>query len=55
MEVEHWMGKGADKLTDLSQTPNAMVLEHSSETPGDELRGRKGNSPDRQLRSLISS
>ena len=55
MEVEHWMGKGADKLTNLSQTPNAMVPEHSSETPGDELRGRKGNSPDRQLRSLISS
>jgi hypothetical protein len=22
-EVEHWMGEGADKLTDLNQTPNA--------------------------------
>ena len=24
-EVEHWMGYGADKLTDLSQTPNAGI------------------------------
>jgi hypothetical protein len=24
-EVEHWMGNGADKLTDLSQTPNAGI------------------------------
>ena len=23
LEVEHWMGEGADKLTELSQTPNA--------------------------------
>ena len=22
-EVEHWMGEGADKLTELNQTPNA--------------------------------
>ena len=24
-EVEHWMGYGADKLTDLNQTPNAGI------------------------------
>ena len=27
-------------------------MEHGSETAGDKLRGRKGNSPDPQLRSL---
>ena len=27
-------------------------MEHGSETTGDKLRGRKGNSPDLQLRSL---
>jgi hypothetical protein len=53
MEVEHWMGKGAYKLTNPNQTPNAMVLELGSESTGDELRGQKGNSPDRRLRPLI--
>ena len=53
MEVEHWMGEGAYKLTDPSQTPNAMTPEPGSETVGDELHGRKGNSPDRQLRPQI--
>ena len=53
MEVEHWMGEGPHKVTDLSQTPNAITLERSSETVGDELHGRKGNSPDRQLRPQI--
>jgi hypothetical protein len=47
------MGKGAYKLTNPSQTPNAETPECSSETTGDELRGRKGNSPDRRLRPLI--
>ena len=37
-EVEHWMGKGAYKLTDPNQTPNAGAPEHGSETTGDELR-----------------
>ena len=32
------MGKGADKLTNPNQTPNAMVPERSSETSRDELR-----------------
>ena len=46
------MGKGADKLTDPSQTPNLNALERGSQTVGDKLHGRKGNSPDRQLRPL---
>ena len=45
MEVEHWMGKGAYKLTDPSQTPNAMAPELCSETTGDELRWSKGKQP----------
>ena len=53
VEVEHWMGKGAYKLTDPNQTPNATTPEPGSETVGDELHGRKGNSPDRQLRPQI--
>ena len=53
MEVEHWMGDGPNKVTDLSQTPNATTPQRSSETMGDELHGRKGNSPDRRLRPLI--
>ena len=52
MVVEHWLGKGANKLTDPSQTPNAGTPERGSETAGDKLRSREGNSPDRQLRSL---
>ena len=38
VEVEHWMGKGAYKLTNPSQTPNAIAPEPGSETTGDELR-----------------
>ncbi len=45
--------EGAYKLTDPNQTPNADALEPGSETTRDELRGRKGNSPDRRLRPLI--
>ena len=45
MEVEHWMGDGPHKVTDLSQTPNAMTPERSSETTGDELRWSKGKQP----------
>ena len=47
------MGKGAYKLTELNQTPNANAPEPGSETMGDELHGREGNSPDRQLRPQI--
>ena len=47
------MGKGAYKLTNPNQTPNADTPQPGSETMGDELHGRKGNSPDRQLRPQI--
>jgi len=53
LEVEHWMAEGAHKLTEVSQTPNANTPEHGSETTGDKLRGREGNSPERQLRPQI--
>ena len=46
------MADGPYKVTDVSQTPNARELEQGSETAGDKLRSRKGNSPDHQLRSL---
>ena len=46
------MADGAQKLTDVSQTPNAGKLERSSETVGDKLHSREGNNPDHQLRSL---
>ena len=51
-EVEHCLDAGAYKLTNFRQTPNADTLKHGSETVGDKLHGREGNSPDRQLRSL---
>ena len=44
-EVEHWMGKGAYKLTDPNQTPNADAPETGSETTGDELRWSRGKQP----------
>jgi hypothetical protein len=44
-EVEHWMGTGAYKPTNPSQTPNADTPEHGSETTGDELRWSKGKQP----------
>ena len=52
LEVEHCLDAGAYKLTNFRQTPNASTPERGSETAGDKLRGREGNSPDRQLRSL---
>ena len=50
--VEHCLGDGAHKLTDLRQTPNPTTLEQSSQTAGDKLRSREGNNPDRRLRPL---
>lgn len=44
------MADGPYQVTDVSQTPNAGKTERSSETAGDKLRGREGNSPDRRLR-----
>ena len=52
LEVEHWMADGPDKVTDVSQTPNAGEVKRGSETAGDKLRSREGNSPDHQLRPL---
>ena len=46
------MADGPHKVTDVSQTPNAGELERGSETAGDKLRSREGNSPDRRLRPL---
>jgi len=46
------MVEGAQKLTKISQTPNAGKLERGSETAGDKVRSREGNSPDHQLRPL---
>jgi hypothetical protein len=45
-------GLGGKKLTNSNQTTNAIKLEPGSETVGDKLHGREGNSPDHQLRSL---
>ena len=46
------MADGPYKVTDVSQTPNAGKSERGSETAGDKLRSREGNSPDQQLRPL---
>jgi hypothetical protein len=45
-------GLGGKKLTKLNQTTNGVTLEPGSETVGDKLHRREGNSPDHQLRSL---
>jgi hypothetical protein len=52
LEVEHWVGDGPYRVTDLSQTPNAGKIEGGSETVGDKLHGREGNSPEHRLRPL---
>ena len=46
------MADGPYKVTDVSQTPNAGKSERSSETVGDKLHGREGNSPEHRLRPL---
>ena len=46
------MANGPYKVTDVSQTPNAGKCERGSETVGDKLHSREGNSPDHQLRPL---
>jgi hypothetical protein len=45
-------GLGGTHLTNSNQTSNAINLKPGSETVGDKLHSRKGNSPDHQLRSL---
>ena len=44
-------GLGGKTLTNSNQTMNAINLEPGSETVGDKLHSREGNSPDHQLRS----
>ena len=44
-------GLGADKVTEPYQTPNTKHALVRSQTVGDKLHSREGNSPDRQLRS----
>ena len=46
------MADGPSQVTDVSQTPNACKCKRGSETAGDKLRSREGNSPDRRLRPL---
>ena len=46
------MADGPHRVTDVNQTPNARKCKRGSETAGDKLRSREGNSPDHQLRSL---
>jgi hypothetical protein len=46
------MADGPYKVTDVSQTPNAGKWKRGSETAGDKLRSREGNSPDHRLRPL---
>ena len=48
-------GLGGLELTKPNQTPNAIILESSSRTVGDEFHGREGKSPDHQLRSLSTN
>ena len=50
--VEHWKGEGASPLTEPYQTPNAVNPEIGSQNMWAKLCIRKGNSPDRLLRSL---
>ncbi len=45
-------GQGGETLTNSNQTVNAINPEPGSETVGDKLHSREGNSPDHQLRSL---
>ena len=43
-------GVFAYPVTEPYQTPNT-IRKRNSQTTGDKVRGQKGNSPDRQLRS----
>ena len=45
-------GLGGENLSKPNQTTNAIAIDPGSETVGDKLHSREGNSPDHQLRSL---
>ena len=46
------MARGPSRITKPMQTPNTYKFNHGRHTAGDKVRRGKGNSPDRQLRSL---
>lgn len=48
-------GLGGVPLTEINQPPNTVDPENRSETMGNKILGREGNSPDHQLRSQIIS
>lgn len=50
--VEHWLADGPYQVTDVSQTPNTPWVKRGSETAGEKLRRREGNSPEHRLRPL---
>ena len=52
--VELLIGNGG--LPAYPSQPNSEyhMVYHGSQTTGDNLRGQKGNNPDRQLRSLMT-
>ncbi len=52
MEVGLWMDSVGEYPANSNQTTNAINLKPGSETVGDKLHSREGNSPDHQLRSL---
>jgi hypothetical protein len=45
-------GLGGLKAYRIQTNSECQYAKRGSETAGDKLRGREGNSPDRQLRSL---
>lgn len=50
--VEHWLVDGPSRVTEISQTPNTLEFERGSETVGEKLHRREGNSPEHRLRPL---
>ena len=43
---------GPFRVTEISQTPNTPECERGSETVGEKLHRREGNSPEHRLRPL---
>jgi hypothetical protein len=54
MAVEHCLDAGPYQVTNFRQTPKTINVFPGSQLLGDKLQRQKGNSPDRQLRSLSS-
>ena len=49
------MARATSSGTNPLQTPNTRKCNHGGQTAGDKFRRRKGNSPDRKLKSLNHS